>query len=88
MTIFDMLEMVVQQQGSDLHLIVGSQPTIRVNGQLSGIPNSPVLNAEQVVTLVTPLLTQDQTDYIDLHKELDFGYQYGDKGRFRIIDSE
>lgn len=29
-------------------------------------------------------MSQEQQEYVQLHKELDFGYQYGDKGRFRV----
>lgn len=84
MTIHDMLLMLVQQEGSDIHIMPGVQPTLRVHGRLTPISQTPVLTPEQVETLVTPLMNQDQLEYVRLHKELDFGYQFGDKGRFRV----
>ncbi|MEJ2268043.1 MAG: hypothetical protein P8X70_03135, partial [Nanoarchaeota archaeon] len=30
-------------QGSDIHLVVGKPPLLRINGELSPIPKSPVL---------------------------------------------
>ena len=43
MTIRDMLQMVVDQEASDLHLIAGTVPTLRVHGQLMAIPNEAAL---------------------------------------------
>lgn len=84
LSITDMLQLVVDKEGSDLHLIVGVPPTLRLQGELRSIENEPPLTAEQVQTLVTPLLSQDQLDYIRVNKELDFGYQFGNLGRFRV----
>lgn len=84
MTIHDMLQLLIDRQGSDLHLIAGVVPTLRVDGQLTPIENAPVLTPEQTQTLILPILTQQQQEYVQLHKELDFGYQFGDQGRFRV----
>ena len=84
MNIYDMLKMLIEKRGSDLHVVAGAPPTIRVNGSLSAIKNTPILNPEQTVTLINPLMTKEQQEYIVLHKEIDFGYQFIDKGRFRI----
>lgn len=84
MNIYDILQILVDQNGSDLHIVAGAPPTIRVEGVLKPIPDTPVLNAEQTQTLIGPLMNQDQQEYIELHKEIDFGYQFGEKGRFRV----
>ncbi|MBT3250103.1 MAG: type IV pilus twitching motility protein PilT [Candidatus Pacebacteria bacterium] len=84
MNIYDMLKILVDRQGSDLHIIAGAQPTFRVNGNLEAIENTPRLTPEQTVALINPLLNNEQRDYVELHKEIDFGYQFGDDGRFRV----
>ncbi len=84
MTIFDLMETLVNAKGSDIHLVVGSPPTLRVHGDLRVIDSSPPLTKEFAEQLIFPLLTQEQKDYIRVNKELDFGYSYQDKGRFRI----
>jgi len=84
MNIYDMLKILIEEQGSDLHVVSGSQPTIRVNGRLSVIENTPRLNPDQTISLINPLLTNEQREYLELHKELDYGYQFGDAGRFRV----
>ena len=73
MTVHDMLQLLIQQEGSDLHIVAGVQPTLRVHGKLQPVPNTPLLTQAQVETLVTPLLSQEQLEYVKLHKELDFG---------------
>lgn len=84
MNIHDMLSLLVKHQGSDLHLVVGAPPTLRINGQLKPIENMPSLTAENTQALIAPLMTREQNEYIQLHKELDFGYQFADQGRFRV----
>lgn len=84
MTIHDLLQMVVDNKGSDLHLIAGIPPHLRIDGHLSPVPQAPVLQQEQLEALIHPLMTQEQKEYVLLNKEIDFGYQYKDAGRFRI----
>ena len=57
---------------SDLHLIVGSPPTIRVHGTLRSIENMEVLNAKQVEQLVFSILSEEQQHKLVKFHELDF----------------
>lgn len=84
MNIHDMLQMLVERNGSDLHIVVGFPPTLRVDGELIPIEGSPVLKREHAELLIYPLMTQEQKDYVTVNKEIDFGYTFKDKGRFRI----
>jgi len=79
-----MLEMLVAQQGSDIHIITGQPPTLRIDGNLLPIQGAPILNKDQAEALIVPLMSQEQKDYVMVNKEIDFGYQYQDKGRFRV----
>lgn len=84
MNIHDILHKLVELEGSDVHINVGTPPMLRVEGKLQAVEGAPVLNAEQAEALIHPLLSQEQKDYVEVNKELDFGYQFQDKGRFRI----
>ncbi len=84
MNIADMLKLVVDKNASDLHLVLGSPPTIRIDGVLQNIPDTPALTHETIKTLVEGILTEEQKDFIQANKELDFGYQFQDKARFRV----
>ena len=82
MTIQDLLQLTISRKASDLHLISGYAPTIRVDGDLIAI-ESPILDGPTINTLVSPLLTSSQKESLEANAELDFGYSFGD-GRFRI----
>jgi len=84
MNIHDILQMLVDQKGSDIHINVGSPPIVRISGELLPIEGAPVLNSEQAEALIHPIMSQEQKDYVKVNKELDFSYQFGDKGRFRV----
>lgn len=83
MTIQELLDIVIQKDASDLHLVVGSPPTLRISGRLEFIGAQP-LSHELAESLVLGLLTPQQKDELLVNKELDFGYQYLDRGRFRV----
>lgn len=84
MTIQDLLQFVIDNDGSDIHLIVGSPISVRVNGVLS-FPAGPVqLNQSQVEALVFSLLDEQQRQRLEVEREIDLAYQFLDRGRFRI----
>lgn len=82
MTIQELLEITIQKRASDLHLIAGYPPTLRIDGVLVPI-STDILSGQQIATLLSSLVTTDQTKILDSNKELDFGYSYNDN-RFRI----
>jgi len=84
MTIFDIMETLVSVEGSDIHLVVGSPPTIRIHGDLRTLEGATPLTEKEAGELILPLMTQEQKDYVRVNKELDFGYSFQDRGRFRI----
>ena len=84
MNIHDIMDMLIEKTGSDIHVIVGTPPMIRIHGQLSAVEGTPILNEEQAQSLIFPIMTQEQKDFVAVNKELDFGYQFKDKGRFRV----
>ena len=83
MTIQELLDIVVAKDASDLHLVVGSPPSIRVDGSLIFLRNEPLTN-DEMVQLINPLLSPEQKDQFQVNRELDLSYQYAEKGRFRI----
>ena len=84
MNIHDMLQMVIDKNGSDLHIVTGIVPNIRIDGELVPIEGAPALSKEQAEGLIFPLMTNEQKDYVTVNKEIDFGYQFKDKGRYRV----
>src|SRR5260221_5298178 len=84
MTIQEMMQKVVDLGASDIHIVVGTNPTYRLDGQLLSFEGTKLLTKEEAEELIYALMTQEQKDYVLVNKEIDFGYQFKDAGRFRI----
>lgn len=79
-----LLQEVINQHASDMHIQVGLPPMLRVDGSLGPIANTPVLNTEMVDRLINSILDPDQQQILIKDKEFDFSFAFGDLGRFRV----
>ena len=84
MDIKKLLQFTVEAKASDLHLINGIPPTIRVNGELRIIPNETVLTPEAINALLKEILTTEQVDRLNVNKEIDFSFPFSNLARFRV----
>lgn len=84
MEIKKLLEITINRRASDLHLIVGVPPMLRVNGVLSPISGLEPLTAEQAQELVLSLVNDEQKEVLLVNKELDFSFAFGKQARFRV----
>ncbi|HYD54038.1 MAG TPA: type IV pilus twitching motility protein PilT [Gemmatimonadaceae bacterium] len=76
------LQQMVQQSASDLHLKVGRPPTLRLNGDLLPL-DQPPLRPEELKALAEQLMTPRQVKEFAEHKEADFAIGVPGIGRFR-----
>src|SRR5215203_759023 len=81
-TLPDLLKQMVELQGSDLHLSIGSVPQTRVHGELVKM-NHPELNATETKSLSYAVLTDAQKKRFEETKELDFSFGIRGLARFR-----
>lgn len=79
-----LLEEVIKQKASDLHLQVGLAPMLRVDGALHPISGTDQLTEEAVEALIFAILDEDQKQILLKDKEFDFSFAFGDLGRFRV----
>lgn len=84
LTIQEMMAQVIQQNASDLHLVVGTPPVLRVHGKLFAIEGQPALSKQDTESLLMNVLEPEQQGVFLGNKEVDFSYQYGEYGRFRV----
>ncbi len=89
MSIQDLLTLTIDNKASDLHLLVGVSPSLRIDGELRGLPNMPALTRNDIEAMIFSLLTPEQKELLIANKELDFsigfgGGLYGNAGRFRV----
>lgn len=78
-----LLEYVVKQDASDLHLTVGIPPMVRVDGALKPVPESQPLTAAEVQSLIFSIVDDIQKDILLKDMEVDFSFAFGDVARFR-----
>lgn len=80
----DLLMALYQQQGSDLHLTAGVQPTIRKNGDLLRLDDFPVLKPPELQKMIYSILTEKQREAFENNLELDMSYSVPGVARFRV----
>ncbi len=83
-TIQKLLEEVIRQQASDLHLTVGALPMLRVDGSLVAVDGTTPLSAEDVEALCFSLTSDEQKEILVSNKEVDFSFALGEVARFRV----
>ncbi len=75
---------LLDAKGSDLHLSAGRPPLIRQHGELTALQGEPVLTPEAVDSLLAEITPAHQKEKQDQGADLDFAYQFGRRGRFRV----
>jgi twitching motility protein PilT len=79
----DLIDIVVGENASDLHLSTGSHPIVRVTGSLIPLVKKPILTDEDVDGFARVLMSEQKyKDYLDTF-EVDFSYSHADGVRFR-----
>ena len=80
----DILEIVLTQQASDLHISAGHPPILRIGGRLVFLVRRKEITAEDSKGLAFALITEEQQQIFLRDKEIDFSYNFENKARFRV----
>jgi twitching motility protein PilT len=88
MEIHELLDLTIKNNASDLHLLPGIPPSIRIDGVLRYLSNFPPLTPQELEAMVFSILKPEQKELLLNNKEIDFSFgfgggAYGDLGRFR-----
>ncbi len=78
-----LLASVKANSGSDLHLVAGLEPRIRVHGNLVPVEGWDVQSDAEVRALLRPLLREDKWETYERDHDLDFAYGLDGVARFR-----
>ena len=82
MKLEEILQKAVRMEASDIHLTVGIEPTIRINGRLEKLTNDP-LTAADLEELMAELIGEEYREKFETAGEVDFAYH--DQGyHFRV----
>ena len=80
----ELLSVLIERGGSDLHLMAGSPPFIRICGELERLDRFPPLLPEAVRTMVYAILPAKMRERFEQELELDMSYALPGKARFRV----
>ncbi len=83
MDISELLEKLVKEGGSDLHISSNLPPAIRIDGKLKRM-DYPPLAPDDVENLLFPMLSNEQRRRLEQEWELDFSYGIEGLSRFRV----
>lgn len=83
MDIKKILEICVQYSASDVHVMVGIPPMLRLHGKLLTVPETKAITPKQAEELIAPLLNEQQRELVKIDRELDFSYTLPGGARFR-----
>jgi len=78
-----LLQTVVNQDASDLHLTVGRPPVLRLDGRLRNLETS-TLNPPDTVSLMKAITPERSQQELQETGTCDFGFAFGDAARFRV----
>ncbi|NCF75206.1 MAG: PilT/PilU family type 4a pilus ATPase [Xanthomonadaceae bacterium] len=84
MNIDNLFRETVKKNASDLHLIVGQPPIIRINGALRPIQGAKTLTPSSIKELVFDIITEKQRENFLKNLDLDVSYEISNLARFRI----
>jgi len=78
-----LLETVVRRSASDLHLVVGRPPVLRLNGHMRDL-QTKVLDADDTMALMKSITPERIQQEFEERGSGDFGMAFGDACRFRV----
>jgi len=79
----DLLQLVVTEGASDLHLRVNVPPVIRVHGVLHRV-EGPSLSPEDTEELMRSITSEEHIQAVRERGTTDFGFAFGELARFRV----
>lgn len=79
-----LLRLVAQQGASDLHLVVGRYPTLRIDGKLFPLTQEKILTPDDTKMLSNVVIgSEENKKKLFENSQVDFSYDFEGKARFR-----
>jgi twitching motility protein PilT len=79
----DLLNLVVEEGASDLHITVNSPPVLRLNGGMQPLETEP-LKSEDTERLMLEITDEHHVQKLNEDLGSDFGFSFEDRARFRV----
>lgn len=81
--IHELLELMLDQNASDLHLQVGHPPTLRIHGSMVPV-DGPNLRPEDTTALMEAITSDPMKEQLKKRGDADFGFAFQGNKRFRV----
>lgn len=80
----ELLDLVVAEGGSDLHLYAGGSPMIRVAGALIPLSKYPAFTGEETEAMLKSIVPDSRWNLFLENQSIDFSYTHKGDARFRV----
>ncbi len=78
-----LLEEMIEKDASDLHIVAGERPKLRVDGDIVNSSSPAVLTPKDTLSIAYSVLTENQKKRFETESELDFSFGIQNLARFR-----
>ena len=78
-----LIQTVITERASDLHLSVDIHPTLRVNSALIPLVKKPILTSVDVLGFAEVMMRPEFIERLNRRVEVDFSYENAEGARFR-----
>jgi len=83
MDLSQILQLVIDKKGSDLHVVPGYYPTVRVSGELFQLTTLAVVTPADSDKILTSFLNGEQKEILSVNREIDLSYSLNNN-RYRV----
>src|SRR5690606_172111 len=84
LSIKELLTKMIELGASDMHLVVGLPPVVRVHGACEPLAGMPVLNPTDTQDLIYSVMNEDQIAEYEANMECDLSFGIKGLSRFRL----
>jgi len=78
-----LLEEMIEKDASDLHIVAGERPKLRIDGDITSASTEDVMTPKDTLSLAYSVLTENQKKRFETENELDFSFGIQNLARFR-----
>ncbi|MBI2424867.1 MAG: type IV pilus twitching motility protein PilT [Candidatus Hydrogenedentes bacterium] len=83
-SIRELLTKMIREGASDLHIVVGAPPMVRIHGGLEPLQGYPRLQAEETQEIIYSVMNEEQISEFESEKECDMSFGIEGLSRFRL----
>lgn len=80
----ELLDLVIKEGGSDVHIFAGGPPVFRVSGALIPISKHPPFTSEETEAILKSIVPPERWDTFLANQTIDLSYAHRADGRFRV----